>query len=508
MLKCYVMLKNKYLFFLLSINLSIFLFIFVSVNSVFATPVLSSFLLNGNSQDVTFNPHNGEKVDIQININEPVKFTRVYICSSNAQTCNQSGSSRYFSPNATSATITELWDGKASTDKDALIVSDGEYIVVAHSPQWPDILMTHSIFIDSSSTTTPGSIICSTFTYSDWGVCSNNTQTRTVATSSPSDCTGGLPVLTQNCTAGSTSTSAGTQTTKIVTRTIYVSTHSGEEDLSDYNEKSVFEVAAGRERVALVGAPIEFGAKYNLLKKDQCAPSFRWSFGDGFDVEGRNVTHTYKYPGKYQIVLNGACGDYNSISRTIVKVESPAISILSLENGDTEVLNNGNTEINIGNWKIKGGQKDFVFPKDTIIGEKNKIILSKEDLSSSYSTGKMSISNPSDIEVAYYIKNNEQRNTGILFGGSSISVIEAEKLLKEYKTKSTLSVRQNNKIESVKEDNVIKNPDKNAPDNKNTVPTAFVESSADSSSTKNFLAKLFDIPVKGIKSIAHIFYDF
>ena len=42
---------------------------------------------------------------------------------------------------------------------------------------------------------------CSAFTYSAWGACqSNNTQTRTVLTSSPSGCTGGTPVTTQACT--------------------------------------------------------------------------------------------------------------------------------------------------------------------------------------------------------------------------------------------------------------------------------------------------------------------
>ena len=46
-----------------------------------------------------------------------------------------------------------------------------------------------------------GSTSCTSFTYSDWGTCqSDNTQTRTVASSSPAGCTGGTPVLTQSCT--------------------------------------------------------------------------------------------------------------------------------------------------------------------------------------------------------------------------------------------------------------------------------------------------------------------
>jgi|GEM_PF-1638198 len=40
---------------------------------------------------------------------------------------------------------------------------------------------------------------CTSFTYTDWSVCTNGTQTRSVLTSNPSGCTGGNPVITQTC---------------------------------------------------------------------------------------------------------------------------------------------------------------------------------------------------------------------------------------------------------------------------------------------------------------------
>jgi hypothetical protein len=50
---------------------------------------------------------------------------------------------------------------------------------------------------ESNSTTPP---VCASFTYSSWGACqTNNTQTRTVISSSPAGCNGGNPVLTQGC---------------------------------------------------------------------------------------------------------------------------------------------------------------------------------------------------------------------------------------------------------------------------------------------------------------------
>ena len=45
---------------------------------------------------------------------------------------------------------------------------------------------------------TPGT--CTGFTYSAWGACQNNTQSRTVTSSTPASCTGGSPVTSQACT--------------------------------------------------------------------------------------------------------------------------------------------------------------------------------------------------------------------------------------------------------------------------------------------------------------------
>jgi hypothetical protein len=42
-------------------------------------------------------------------------------------------------------------------------------------------------------------LVCTSFTYSDWGECIDGTQTRTVLESFPEGCTGGDPILSQDC---------------------------------------------------------------------------------------------------------------------------------------------------------------------------------------------------------------------------------------------------------------------------------------------------------------------
>lgn len=370
-------------------------------------------------------------------------------------------------------------------------------------------------------------VICSSFTYSEWGTCSSNIQTRTVLTSIPSNCTEGSPVLLQSCTitsipipTTSSTTSTSNTITVIKTRIIYVSSHSGTEDLSDYEEKTLFEAKAGRERVTSVGSPIEFDAKYTLLQKDQCTPIFNWSFGDGLEAVGKKVTHTYKYPGEYLVVLNGSCGGYNSISRTIVRVITPNITFLGFLNGDVEIINNAKTEINIGFWKIKGLQRDFIFPQDTIIGANNKIILSKEDFNVGSSLERISLNNPLGRETAYfYVENAEQQNSVsslnivpdqkvAVIDNSYISMVDAEKLLNEYKEKLVLNEPKINKIENVKEIEVIKSTDENSPNEEDLTQTASVLSSVNSLPNSNFLSKLISTSIGGVKSFIHMFYSF
>jgi hypothetical protein len=82
-----------------------------------------------------------------------------------------------------------------------------------------------------------GGTTCTSFTYSAFGACqSNNTQTRTVLTSSPAGCAGGSPVLTQactyvppvnTCTSFTYSTFGACQSNNTQTRTVLIASPTG-----------------------------------------------------------------------------------------------------------------------------------------------------------------------------------------------------------------------------------------------------------------------------------------
>ncbi len=489
MIKYFVIMpKNKkYLFFLFCI-LSIIISNFVYVKKVFASPSITSFLLNGVSQSATINPNNGESVSIEVKASTPVKFTRLYICSI-SQVCNGTSGNytKYFIQTDISDTVNKTWDGKNSAGN---VVSEGEYKVMASMVEGSNLAVTqfgqYSIFINYS-------------------ISSSSTEVTSTASSSDS-------TTTSTNTSTTTNLSSTTSPT-VITRTVYVSAHSSTEDLSNYTEKIVFQTSAGRERMALVGSPLEFDAKYFFSNINQCTPIFRWSFGDGFDEPGKNITHTYKHAGEYQVVLNGICGEESSVSRTIVKVIIPEVSVAQILSGDIEIKNKGKTEINIGDWKIRGIEKYFIFPKDTIISAGNKIILSKEDLNISSSTERIALVNPSGREVTYFnIISKEQGNSVLsmvatttqavtLSDNPSISVADAEVLVEQYKKQVAVSqIPQKTKL--------INNNSINSSDKDNTQEVATVAEAITSSSTKSFWAKMIEAPINGLKAFARIFYNF
>ena len=135
------------------------------------------------------------------------------------------------------------------------------------------------------------------------------------------------------------------------------------------------EILAGNDRATSPGSPIWFQA---TVKKNTtgASPELNWSFGDGNVGVGPLISHEYKYSGDYAVVLSAKAGDIFSVSRLKVKVTDP--NILVEDRGQyLEILNNGNTEVNLFRWKIENNGKGFIFQPNTIVLPHSSIKLEK-----------------------------------------------------------------------------------------------------------------------------------
>jgi len=175
-------------------------------------------------------------------------------------------------------------------------------------------------------------------------------------TSNPDNSSGEVLSANTQSSSGSQSTSGGT-TDKVS------------------SPNSSLEILAGSDRTTSPGSPIWFQA---TIKKNttKVSPELNWSFGDGNVGVGPLVSHTYKYPGDYVVVLSVKAGDMFSVSRLKVKVGTP--EVLVSDGGEyLEISNKSNNEINLFSWKIENKGKGFIFQPNTIILSKSSIKLDK-----------------------------------------------------------------------------------------------------------------------------------
>ena len=173
-------------------------------------------------------------------------------------------------------------------------------------------------------------------------------------------------------------------------------------------EPKISTYAGARKRIVLAGADINFEGKSNGVD-GKLLPYARhvWNFGDGSQGIGKEIIHTYYYPGEYVVVLNTTSGEYAAMDRILVEV-IPAdilISNVSFDNPSfIEIYNKTSYELDLSRWQLKVGEWKFTIPRDTFIRPKKKIIFPSQVTKFSFKKGsEITLLYPSgDIVTSYY----------------------------------------------------------------------------------------------------------
>ena len=155
---------------------------------------------------------------------------------------------------------------------------------------------------------------------------------------------------------------------------------------------------AGSDRVVSVGADVVFeGKALGTEKKPLEGARYVWNFGDGSTKEGKIVSHVYKYPGEYTVILDVASGYFSGGDRAKVTAEESKIFISSIGDGVKnyiELTNSSIYEMDLSTWILKSGTTTFYLPTRTYIGGNKKLIIPAE------SSG-ITKASPGDTELLY-----------------------------------------------------------------------------------------------------------
>lgn len=214
------------------------------------------------------------------------------------------------------------------------------------------------------------------------------------------------------------------------------SAHSSPAGLSTADTKIDFQISAGRDRLTSVGNNVVF--EVNATKLQNVSEQniyYDWSFGDGSVAQGKITSHQYSFPGEYTVVVNGRASDKQAVSRIVVKVISPDI-VISKVVGGLSITNKSKMEFNLEGWRINSDNRDFVFPKDTIILA-GKTIVFDDKVTGIYSEN-VTLQNPLGKILAITNYVNTATTTNIVSIQNQINEVK-DKLVKistEYKTSS------------------------------------------------------------------------
>lgn len=197
---------------------------------------------------------------------------------------------------------------------------------------------------------------------------SNDNSNGTNDTATTTDSNNTEETASQNLT-GSTGSSS---------RSWYFSSHSSSAGASVAKEEMKYEVNAGRKRVAAVGTPIQFRATDPFTQNSPAVENFTWTFGDGSIGSGKEISHTYFFPGDYVVILNATHGPEEAVSRTEVKIIEPKLFFTKTDSEAIGIKNNSAYEINLHKWQLASSDLVFVFPLDTIIPAGREVFFPSE----------------------------------------------------------------------------------------------------------------------------------
>lgn len=133
---------------------------------------------------------------------------------------------------------------------------------------------------------------------------------------------------------------------------------------------------AGEDKTGVAGADVYFsGLALGFEKQPIDNARFLWNFGDGAFKQGQNISHIYKYPGEYIVVLDVASGKYSASDRALIKIIPNQIKISEANKELIKISNESSSVLDISGWYLRVGGKIFKLPASTLIRANSSLII-------------------------------------------------------------------------------------------------------------------------------------
>jgi hypothetical protein len=123
-------------------------------------------------------------------------------------------------------------------------------------------------------------------------------------------------------------------------------------------------IEAGPGRILTAGADTVFSAfaydSDDIVRRDA---EFSWSFGDGAQADGDEVSHAYLLPGTYTVSISARAGKSYTVSLLKVSVLPSFARITNISQDAVTLQNDGEEILDLSGWKLVQGNRQFILPR-------------------------------------------------------------------------------------------------------------------------------------------------
>ncbi len=296
------------------------------------------------------------------------------------------------------------------------------------------------------------------------------------------------------------------------------SAHSSPVSLGTTGNKMEFEVSAGRDRLTSIGNLLVLQASPTKLQNiSEQTVTYQWSFGDGTVAQGKMVSHSYRFPGEYAVIVNAGAGEKQAVSRLVVRVVSPDFSLNRISGG-LEITNKSNVEVNLEGWNLKGDKKAFVFPKDTLIPAGKRVTFA--DDVTGLDSGRVDLLNPLGKGFANITIDTSSPTLVSQSASTSIEIIALQTKINSLKTELARQISpqfQNNSVVALQVQPPTQKPvtllelasTTQEEDSQSGLPVQLGNTATVFEATKQtgVITRIFSWPIRGLNFVRQLFIE-
>ncbi len=172
---------------------------------------------------------------------------------------------------------------------------------------------------------------------------------------------------------------------------------------------------------------------------------YTWNFGDAYISEGKEVTHAFKYPGEYVVVLRGVYARHDTVVQKIITVLPVAVTLSRTMQNDIVLSNIAPHAIDLSGYVLKGG-KSLTFPLNSILLsgksltiDRNRVEEMLQGMVALYDTEKEMVASEA-LAISKPIAPSSEKATSVAIKKSAITrptVLGANKTFKQEATNAS-----------------------------------------------------------------------